>query len=95
MQKKTVTPNQQTSQNLNGVQTASLVTSHYEGVVPPPEMLEQFNRVNPTYADKIMQMALEASNWTEGAPRCAPIAESIPSSRTLRGFRRMRISYGR
>ncbi len=61
MQKKTVTPNQQTSQNLNGVQTASLVTSHYEGVVPPPEMLEQFNRVNPTYADKIMQMALEAS----------------------------------
>ncbi|MCQ2102274.1 MAG: hypothetical protein MJY98_03505 [Fibrobacter sp.] len=39
----------------------NIIATEYQGAVPPPGMLEQFNKVNPTYADKIMQMAIDAS----------------------------------
>lgn len=36
-------------------------TELYSGVVPPPSLLEQFNKVDPTFADRIFKMA-EAQN---------------------------------
>ena len=56
-------------QNANSKQPVSqqqkpgphILTTAYQGNVPPPDMLEAFNRINSGYSDKIIGMALAAS----------------------------------
>lgn len=42
-------------------QPGHIVATEYQGNVPPPGMLEAFNRINPKYSDDLFAMALAAS----------------------------------
>ena len=33
------------------------VTQHYQGVIPPPEMMEHFSRIDPSFPGRILAMA--------------------------------------
>lgn len=46
----------------NKAQVTSVVTqSFYQGQLPPPEMMEQYSRIDPQLPSQIMQMALDES----------------------------------
>lgn len=46
------------NQPQNQIQQQQLtVTKHYQGVIPPPEMMEQFKNIDPSFPDRILKMA--------------------------------------
>lgn len=44
------------------IQVSHTQTSFYSGKLPPPEMMAQYNQVDPTFADRILSMAETEQN---------------------------------
>ena len=38
-------------------QNKAVIAQHYQGVIPPPEMMEKFSEIDPSFPDRILKMA--------------------------------------
>ncbi len=38
------------------------VTKHYQGIIPPPEMMEHFKQIDSSFPDRILKMAENEGN---------------------------------
>ena len=45
--------------NQNQPSQLTLTQHHYQGVIPPPEMMEHFSRIDPSFPSRILGMAEE------------------------------------